>query len=59
VRNKLVDALTRAINSGAPIPELHIRGDRNSRFQAVGRVILAAQQAGIPKVGFITEPHND
>ena len=26
-------------------------------FEAIGRVILACQQAGIQKVGFITEPH--
>ena len=38
-------------------PEVHIRGDKNVRFEAVGRVILACQQAGIQKVGFITEPH--
>ena len=30
----------------------------NVRFQALGRVILAAQQAGVPKVGFITEPRH-
>ena len=40
-----------------PQPEVHIRGDKNVRFEAVGRVILACQQAGIQKVGFITEPH--
>jgi len=28
-----------------------------STNKAVGRVILACQQAGIQKVGFITEPH--
>jgi biopolymer transport protein ExbD len=28
------------------------------RFEAIGRVILACQQAGIQKVGFITEPHS-
>ena len=42
-----------------PLPEVHIRGDKNVRFEAVGRVILACQQAGIQKVGFITEPRND
>jgi biopolymer transport protein ExbD len=31
----------------------------NARFQGIGKVILAAQQAGIQKVGFITEPRND
>ena len=37
-------------------PEVHIRADRRVRFEAVGRVILACQQAAIQKVGFITLP---
>ena len=41
-----------------PLPEVHIRGDKDVRFEAIGRVILACQQAGIQKVGFLTEPHN-
>ncbi len=39
-----------------PQPEVHIRGDGGSRFEAVGRVIFACQRAGITKVAFITEP---
>lgn len=39
-----------------PQPEIHIRGDLNSRYEYVGRVVLATQRAGISKVGFITEP---
>ena len=49
-----------ALKRGAAIdklPEVHIRGDKNVRFEAIGRVILACQRAGIQKVGFITEPH--
>jgi biopolymer transport protein ExbD len=41
------------------IPEVHIRGDKDARFQAIGRVILACQEIGIPKVGFLTEPRNE
>ena len=41
------------------LPEVHIRADKQVRFEAVGRAILAAQMAGVPKVGFITEPRND
>ena len=59
LKNYLVDALRRAISAGRPLPEVHIRGDRNVRFEAVGRVVLACQLAGIQKVGFLTEPHND
>jgi biopolymer transport protein ExbD len=39
-----------------PQPELHIRGDGASRYEAVGRVVFAAQRAGMSKVSFITEP---
>lgn len=39
-----------------PQPEVHIRGDLNSRYEYVGRVVYATQRAGIRKVGFITEP---
>jgi biopolymer transport protein ExbD len=39
-----------------PQPEIHIRADMNSRYEAVGRVIYTVQRGGIVKVGFITEP---
>jgi len=39
-----------------PQPEVHIRGDEEVRYEAIGRVIVACQRAGILKVGFITEP---
>ena len=58
MRKNFVDALKRAVSTGKPLPEVHIRGDKGVRFEAIGRVILACQQAGIQKVGFITEPHS-
>ena len=45
----------RAVTNGL-FPEVHIRADKGVRFEAVGRVILACQQAAIVKVGFITLP---
>nr|WP_114391915.1 biopolymer transporter ExbD [Oleisolibacter albus] len=39
-----------------PQPEIHIRGDRNAKYEAIGRVVFKAQQASIFKIGFITEP---
>ena len=41
-----------------PQPEVQIRGDGQSDFESVGRVMYAVQRAGITKVGFITEPSN-
>ena len=63
LKGKFEEALTRACPGGncggKPPPEVHIRADKQVRFQAVGRVVLACQIAGIQKVGFLTEPHND
>jgi biopolymer transport protein ExbD len=39
-----------------PQPEVHIRGDADARYMYVGMVLVAAQQIGIRKVGFLTEP---
>ena len=39
-----------------PQPDLHIRGDKEVRYERVAQVMAAAQQAGIKKIGFITEP---
>ena len=39
-----------------PQPEVHIRGDWQSDYEPVGRIIYACQRAGIVKIGFITEP---
>ena len=39
-----------------PQPEVHIRGDITTEYYHVGRVVEAAQRAGIMRIGFITKP---
>ena len=39
-----------------PQPEIHLRGDRGTAYEHIGRVMVACQRGGISKVGFITEP---
>jgi biopolymer transport protein ExbD len=39
-----------------PQPEIHIRGDKDARYEDIGRVMYAIQRGGIVKVGFLTEP---
>jgi biopolymer transport protein ExbD len=39
-----------------PQPELHIRGDARAEYAAVGYVVQAAQEAGLARIGFLTEP---
>ena len=53
------EALLERIKSVAvmdPQPEIHVRGDRATAYEHIGRVIVLAQRGGIQKVGFITEP---
>ena len=40
-----------------PQPELHIRGDKSVRYERVAQAMAAAQQSGLRKIGFITEPN--
>lgn len=42
--------------SEKPQPEVQIRGDKNSSYEPVGRIVLACQRAGLVKVGFVTQP---
>ena len=53
--NALIDRLKK-IAVLVPQPEVQIRGDGRAEYAGVGRIIYAAQRAGIGKVGFITEP---
>jgi biopolymer transport protein ExbD len=39
-----------------PQPDVQIRGDAQTAFESVGRVMYAVQRAGITQVGFITDP---
>jgi biopolymer transport protein ExbD len=39
-----------------PQPELHIRADARANYESVGQVVYAAQQTGIARIGFVTEP---
>ena len=39
-----------------PQPEVHIRGDQETRYENVNQVVEACQRASILKVGFILEP---
>jgi biopolymer transport protein ExbD len=58
---RLADAATltarlEQLGESQPQPEVHVRGDETTRYEAVGRVVLACQQAGIQKVSFVTQP---
>ena len=54
-RNELL-GLVEAAAVKKPQPEVHIRGDKDARYEDIGRVMYAIQRGGIVKVGFLTEP---
>ena len=39
------------------LPEVHIRGDKDTEYRCVGGVIFTMQRAGFLKIGFISEPN--
>jgi biopolymer transport protein ExbD len=43
----------------SPQPEVHIRGDKNTRYEHVGRVVNYVQKVGIVRVGFLSLPRNE
>ncbi|HEX5282382.1 MAG TPA: biopolymer transporter ExbD [Micropepsaceae bacterium] len=53
--DELLDMLKK-VAVKVPQPEVHIRGDRDVRFESVGRIMADLQRSSILKVGFITNP---
>jgi biopolymer transport protein ExbD len=51
LRERLQQAATRS-----PQPELHLRADQQVRYQRIAEVMSAAQQAGVTRIGFVTDP---
>lgn len=39
-----------------PQPELHLHAERTTQYEKVAQVMAAAQNGGLSKIGFITEP---
>jgi biopolymer transport protein ExbD len=56
VTNDEMLEMLKTIAVKVPQPEVHIRGDRDVRFESVGRVMADLQRSAILKVGFITNP---
>ena len=56
VEDSALPALLKAQAAKDPQPDLHIRGDKDVRYERVAQAMAAAQQAGVKQIGFITEP---
>jgi biopolymer transport protein ExbD len=49
-------AKLKARSADDPQPEVHIRADRDARYEFIGRIVVDCQRAGIAKIAFIVEP---
>jgi len=56
VSDEELQALLTEAATAEPQPELHIRGDKDVRYERVAQAMAAAQRAGIKQLGFVTEP---
>jgi len=57
-RANLSERFRVAVRSGNRVPEMHLRADRNTRYEQVTEIMALAQNAGIAKIAFVTEaPH--
>ena len=39
--------------------ELHLKADRDSRYESVAETMSAARRAGLSKIGFVTQPTHE
>lgn len=53
-----LESRLRAEAAKDPQPDLHIRGDKDVRYERVAQAMAAAQRAGVRKIGFVTDPGN-
>ncbi len=54
-----LESLTQRFNAEIkkqPQVELHIRADRNARYESVAQVMSLAAKAGLVRIGFVTDP---
>ncbi len=50
------DRLHRLAQAGTAAPALHLRADKATRYERVALVMAQAQQAGLTRLAFVTDP---
>ncbi|MCB1895876.1 MAG: biopolymer transporter ExbD [Zoogloeaceae bacterium] len=56
IEDASLPALLALAAARSPQPELHLRADRETRYQTLAEVMSMAQRAGIRQIGFVTVP---
>lgn len=56
IEQKELDAKLAAAAQRSPQPELQLRADKSTRYEIIAQVMAAAQNNGLTKMGFVTDP---
>jgi biopolymer transport protein ExbD len=56
VARKELDARLAEAAKKTPQPELQLRADKSTRYEVIAQVMAAAQNNGLTKMGFVTDP---
>ncbi|MFV0372014.1 MAG: ExbD/TolR family protein [Azonexus sp.] len=54
LESRFRDAVAQDVNV-----ELHLKADRDSRYESVAETMSAARRAGLSKIGFVTQPSTE
>jgi len=57
-RNGLEQKFREAVAQDANV-EMHLKADRNTRYEMVAETMSAARRAGLTKIGFVTQPGSE
>ncbi len=57
-RNGLEQKFREAVAQDANV-EMHLKADRDTRYETVAETMSAARRAGLTKIGFVTQPGNE
>ena len=57
-RNGLEQKFREAVAQDANV-EMHLKADRNTRYESVAETMSAARRAGLSKIGFVTPPTHE
>lgn len=56
IEQKELDTKLAAAAKKTPQPELQLRADKATRYEVIAQVMAAAQNNGLTKMGFVTDP---
>ena len=58
VARKELQARLAAASKQRPQPEIHLRADRATRYQEIAEVMADSANAGMSRIGFVSEPES-